>query len=145
MSDINSVPVNDLSDPGAIPDFLDRTRRTPATPSGLGCVAQPSDLIEVGQEAWARLQTHQTWADWRKVGAAVAELRTRAMRSAKTNQPQGSRYSKEFSALLRIRGFDDLKKATRARLLQCMENISAIEGWRSGLETDKRLKLNHPT
>jgi hypothetical protein len=163
MGDIATpIPaINNYADPGPIPDFLDRSRRAPppdlggtmqpnnpteAAPSSvnLGGIVQPNDLIKIGRQAWARLQTHETWNDWTKTGAALLELRTKAMQSAKTNQPKGSRYNKEFSARLRVHGFD-LEKSTRARLLQCMENICAIEDWRSKLEPDKQLKLNHPT
>jgi hypothetical protein len=140
-----SIPTTNGADPGDIPEFL--LRRPPASPASpdLGCAMHPRpDPIEAGQQAWARLKTQSTWADWTTFGAAIGVLRTKAMQSANTNQPKGSRYNKEFGARLRARGFDDLEPTTRKRLLQCMENISAIEEWRSGLKPDKRLKLNHP-
>jgi hypothetical protein len=111
----------------------------------LGCAAQPSDPIKAGQQAWERLQAHQTWDDWKAVGFALAEGRTRAMAAAKTNQPRGSCYNKIYSGWLGARGFDGLGKSTRARLLQCMENIDAIDAWLQTLKADRRLKLNHPT
>jgi hypothetical protein len=113
--------------------------------SDLGCATQPSDSIKAGQQAWARLQAHQTWGDWKTLGFALAEGRTRAMAVAKTNQPKGSRYNKIYSGWLGARGFDDLGKSTRARLLQCMEQIEVIDTYLLTLKIDKRLKLNHPT
>jgi hypothetical protein len=110
----------------------------------LSCATQPRDLIRAGQQAWARLQAHQTWEDWKAVGLALAAGRTRAMAVAKINQPRGSRYNKIYSGWLGARGFD-LGKSTRARLLQCIENIAAIDAWLLTLKADKRLKLNHPT
>jgi hypothetical protein len=118
--------------------------RSPAR-TDLGCATHPIDSIKTGQQAWARLQLHSTWDDWKKVGIAIAEGRTKAMAAAKTNQPRGRRYNTEFGAWLRVRGFDDLEATTRKRLLQCMENIDAIEVWLKKLALDKRLKLNHPT
>jgi hypothetical protein len=93
----------------------------------LSCATQPSDPIKAGQQAWERLQAHQTWDDWKAVGFALAEGRTRAMAAAQTNQPKGSRYNKIYSNWLGARGFSDLGKSTRARLLQCMEQIGAID------------------
>jgi hypothetical protein len=111
----------------------------------LSCATQPSDPIKAGQQAWERLQAHQTWDDWKAVGFALAEGRTRAMAAATTNQPKGSRYNKIYSNWLGARGFSDLGKSTRARLLQCMEQIGAIDTYLLTLKPEKRLKLNHPT
>jgi hypothetical protein len=111
----------------------------------LGCATQPSDPIKAGQQAWERLQAYQTWDDWKAVGLALAEGRTRAMAAAQTNQPQGSRYNKIYSNWLGARGFSDLGKSTRARLLQCMEQVGAIDAYLLTLKLEKRLKLNHPT
>ena len=111
----------------------------------LSCATQPSDPIKAGQQAWERLQAHQTWDDWKAVGLALAEGRTRAMAAAQTNQPQGSRYNKIYSNWLGARGFSDLGKSTRARLLQCMEQVGAIDAYLLTLKLEKRLKLNHPT
>jgi hypothetical protein len=111
----------------------------------LGCAIHPSDLIEAGQQAWERLQAHQTWDDWMAVGFALAEGRAKAMAAAKTNQPKGSRYNKIYSGWLGARGFSDLESSTRKRLQQCIENIGAIEAYLLTLKSGKRLKLNHPT
>jgi hypothetical protein len=149
MDDIVKSPTfinpifNNYADPGPIPDFLLRQASKPPPPD-LGCATQPSDPIKAGQQAWARLQAHQTWEDWMAVGFALAEGRTKAMAAAKTNQPRGSCYNKIYSGWLGARGFD-LGKSTRARLLECTENIGAINAWLQTLKADKRLKLNHPT
>jgi hypothetical protein len=120
---------------------------TPSSPfnPNLGCaVHSKSDPIEAGKQAWARLQDCETWEDWKLVGGAITAGREHAMRAAQTNKPEGSHYNKEFGAWLRVRGFADLEATTRKRLLQCMENIAAIETWRETLEVGKRLKWNHP-
>jgi hypothetical protein len=112
----------------------------------LGCATQPmSDPIQAGQEAWVRLKAHQTWSDWKVLGTAVAGGRAEAMREARTNRPAGRRYNESFCVWLTANKFADIGKTTRARLLQCMEKIDAIEAWLKKLEIDKRLKLNHPT
>jgi hypothetical protein len=139
MTHIDSLtyPVNDSS---PIPDFL------PCAPANtrpdLGCTVQPK--TEAGQRAWARLKTSQTWSDWKVLGIAIAEGRTVAMAEAKTNKPEGRAYNKAFSTLLIKQGFADLEKATRARLLRCVENLDAIEAWLAQQEPAKRLRLNHP-
>jgi hypothetical protein len=136
--DLNTHTANDYANPGPIPDFLLRTN--------LGCAAHPkSDPIEAGQQAWSRLKSRSTWADWKTLGAAIAEGRTEAMARARTNEPTGRRYNTEFGNWLAGHDFGDLEATTRKRLLQCMEQIDAIEAWLKKLEIDKRLKLNHPT
>jgi len=144
MSDnivVDSAGVNPDVDPDPIPEFL-----LPRAPTDdrldLGCTVQPK--TEAGQRAWARLKTSQTWSDWKVLGAAIAEGRTVAMAEAKTNKPEGRRYNEAFSAWLIKYGFADLEKATRARLLACMENLDAIEAWLAQQEITKRLRLNHP-
>jgi hypothetical protein len=112
--------------------------------SDLGYTVQPT-VIAAGQAAWGRLKTHQTWNDWRALGAALAVGRTEAMGEAGTNRPFGSKYCEFFKQWLTVNGFSDLDdNRTRARLLSCVENIDAIEAWRTTLEDEKRLKLNHP-
>ena len=133
-----------VSVPATVP--ADAPRSGNGQAQNLGCATHPSlDRIEAGQQAWARLKSHSTWDDWKTLGTAIAELRTKAMQSAGTNQPKGSRYNKEFGARLRARGFDDIGGSTRKRLLQCMDNIGAIKVWLSTLKPDKQLRLNHPT
>jgi hypothetical protein len=100
--------------------------------------------ITAAQQAWVRLKDHQSWSDWKAVGAAITEGRTKAMALARTNKPEGRRYNMEFGAWLAAHSFDDLEGTARKRLLQCMENIAAIETWLATLEIAKRLRLNHP-
>jgi hypothetical protein len=45
---------------------------------------------------------------------------------------------------LRANQFDGIGQQVRYRLLLCIENIIAIEKWRSGLDEDRRLRWNHP-
>jgi hypothetical protein len=113
--------------------------------SNLGCTTHPkSDLIEAGQQAWSRLKSRSTWADWKALGVAAIEGRTEAMARARTNEPKGRRYNTEFGTWLAEHDFGDLEATTRKRLLQCMENIAAIDTWLTGLNNGKQLRLNHP-
>jgi hypothetical protein len=116
-------------------------KTAPPVTMDLGCTLHP---IEAAQAAWARIKERQTWNDWKTVGTAIAEGRTRAMVLALTNKPEGRRYNKEFKAWLVAHGFGDLEATTRKRLLQCMEHIDEIEAYLATFEIDKRLRLNHP-
>jgi hypothetical protein len=156
--------IDDPRDCGPMPEFLVRRAPGPLTPalfenagvpvssepapralSNLGCTVQPkSDSVEAGRAAWIRLKGHSTWEDWKAVGIAIAEGRAWSMVKARTNKPEGRRYNEEFGAWLDECGFADLEKATRARLLKCMENRVAIEDFLATLGLGKRLKLNHP-
>jgi hypothetical protein len=111
-------------------------------------LARPTDSIHEtihrGQEAWIRLRSDNTWADWVAVGKAHVIGHTEAMREAGVNKPNGHRFDKAFSAWRKRFGFDSLDKGDRSRLFKLMDNLAAIEAWRATLTTTERLKLNHP-
>lgn len=103
-----------------------------------------SECIRAGQEAWRRLSSGHTRQDWLLVGKACQLLRVEAMRTAHTNKPEGRRYSQEFSALLKVNGFDAIDKSTRSRLFFILDNLAEIEKWLAIVPANKRLELNHP-
>jgi hypothetical protein len=89
-----------------------------------GGIVPPSSDGDVGKgsAAWQRLKAgaHQTWSDWRLVGAALLVGRQEAMRIACSNSTNGGRYGAAFGYWLRKNGFADLDKRTRADLLRIM-------------------------
>jgi hypothetical protein len=120
--------------------------RTPAASAKVAS-CQPcttTELIKHGQAAWARLASNHEWGDWCDVAAALAEIRSRALRKAQTNRPQGRRYREAMGPWLRCYGFDRVDKSTRSRLLECFDNLDGINSWRSTLPLERQLELNHP-
>jgi hypothetical protein len=109
--------------------------------TNMGCVAQ---LIKDAQEALNRLHRTNLLADWFVYGRAITALRVDAMRIAKTNKPNGRKYSMVMSTLLKEAGLDGVHKTTRSRLTNVMENREAIEAWLAEVPPEKRLRLNHP-
>jgi len=104
------------------------------------------DQIELGRQAWQRLQEHQrtAWADWRAVGEALKIGKDAALKAANAKSPHGRTYVRIFGAWLREHGLDEIRSAHRYRLLMCIENIAAIEAWRAGLPERQRDRYNHP-
>src|SRR5262249_29663285 len=98
-------------DGAAIPEFPARLRREPpakalrhsnvlagAETNGVPkvCSCQPSltaERIKDGQAAWVRPARNDTFDDWCSVAAALAEIRTLALRKVGANKPQGRRYN----------------------------------------------------
>jgi hypothetical protein len=111
-----------------------------------GRPSQPSNdaIIQRGQDAWNRHKTDATWNGWLAIGAALAIGRADAMVAANTNQPQGTRYRREFGSWLAHHHFDDIDKGDRHRLFAVMDNRAAIEAWLATLTLTERLRLNHP-
>jgi hypothetical protein len=104
------------------------------------------ETIQRGQEAWKRLvRTHNGWDDWVAVGKAHEIGRTDAMRQAHVNEPHGHRYKEAFGAWLKRHGFQNMDKSDRLRLLLVMENLPAIEQWRTTLKPIEQMRLNHPS
>jgi len=106
--------------------------------------ANPDPIILRGQEAWARLRQELAWEDWLAVGEALRLGRHLAMLEARTNEPSGKRYQAIYGDWLRQNGFDEIDKGDRSRLFDCLENLSAIHGWRQTLPLNQRVRLNHP-
>ena len=101
--------------------------------------------IKWGQEAWRR-HIHKgdaTWNDWMAIGNALLIGRQDAVAAAETNH--GSRYNSEFDSWLARYHFDDIDKGDRSRLIEVINNLSAIEAWRATLTRTARLRLSHPS
>jgi hypothetical protein len=104
------------------------------------------ETVRIGKEAWQRLiRTHNGLFDWIAVGRAHEIGRADAMREAGVNRPHGHRYKKAFGAWLKRPGFHNMDKGDRARLFLVMDNLAAIEQWRTGLGLTEQMRLNHPS
>ena len=103
-----------------------------------------ADVIQAGKVAWTGLKSNsrQTWAGWIQVGQAVAIGRSWALAVAKTNEPAGFNYNKQFHVWLQRHALDDIDKSTRAALLHCIDNLPAIQAWRDKREPNTY--LTHP-
>jgi hypothetical protein len=82
--------------------------------------------------------------DWLQVGYPLQIGRNAVFRAAGINAPFGKVYTRFMSNWLRSNQFDDIGQQVRYRLLQCVENIIAIEKWRGTLDESRRLRFNHP-
>jgi hypothetical protein len=116
----------------------------------LDCPTHSAESPEVaairhGQEAWGRLRTGSTWADWVAVGMAHVIGRTTAMRDGHINKPKGRSYNVAFSAWQKKFGFEGLDKGDRSRLFDVMDHLKEIDGWLHKLPESERLRLNHPS
>jgi hypothetical protein len=119
-----------------------------AEPSARSKVAQcqpsnPSEIIARGKAALLRLEQDH-WSHWRDVILALSELRSQALREAGSNKPQGPAYRAAISRRLRLHGFDRIHKSDRCRLLECADNLAAIDTWRASQTLELQLGLNHP-
>jgi protein gp37 len=119
-------------------------RRTDYDPDALPIHSDETmAAIWYGQEAGKALQRGETWEHWREVGRAL-ELGVRDLMHAlgiNDRQQAGRKWSEPFGDWLRRYEFDWIDKGARARLLDCMANIEAIEAWRDKLRETDRKKL----
>jgi hypothetical protein len=95
--------------------------------------------------ALTRLKKSKDWQDWMVVGVALQEGRTRAMKWAGTNRPEGKAYNGYFSEIILEAGLQEVDKAARAHLLIVMSHLAEIETFRASLPFAERSKLNHPS
>src|SRR5258708_20570663 len=102
--------------------------------------------IEAGAAAWTRIKDcgRKNWSDWIQVARALAIGRTEALKAAETNRTLGSRYNSEMAQWLAKHGLSDITATERYRALRFLENLHAIETWRSTLDDPQKPSLNHP-
>jgi hypothetical protein len=131
---------------------VNRFRRRASQVPALGGAAPPktddtSDPLELGSKAWKRLKDNarDSFEDWVLTGKAVFVGKQHALTKSNKARPGGQRYNKEFSAWLKIHGFDDIDKSDRSKLLHIVENLDEIEAWRATLSDGERAKYNHPS
>jgi hypothetical protein len=79
------------------------------------------------------------------IGEGLLAGRTWAMQKAGTNKPEGKGYALSFHEWLRDWKLNDLNNTDRAKLLQLMEELPAVEDWRASLTEYERRNLNNPT
>jgi hypothetical protein len=117
-----------------------------AAPTGVFTEEERAD-IELAQAEWGKKRRSAEWQGWVHIGRAVEILRNHAKSRAgleNTNKPPqqwGKGYSQEFSRLLRDAKLDGIDKGTRSNLLDCMDNLVAIETWRATRAKSVRLRL----
>ena len=107
-------------------------------------MTEPADIVAQAKEAWGRLKSRATFADWLAVGRAIEIGKQAALRAAGTNRPVGSKYNKAMGKWLKDNGLAEVTPAERYRILLILENVGEIEEWRDGLDDAKRRRLNHP-
>jgi hypothetical protein len=97
--------------------------------------------------AWGRVKRTQSraWSEWMTIGEGLLAGRTWAMQKAGTNEPAGKGYALAFNEWLRDWKLNDLNNTDRAKLLQLMEELAAVEEWRASLTEYERRNLNNPT
>ena len=115
------------------------------TKLGITKLPPVAEIIKRGRAVLPRLECNLTWeTDWRDLILALGVGRDIAMRAAGTNRPQGSRYRAAIGPWLRCYGFDRIDEGDRSRLVECYENLAAINAWRGAQPAEKQAKLNHP-
>jgi hypothetical protein len=126
---------------------MKKTRKTKKQGGAAPPTDAHDDAVERGRQAWKSLkETGRTsWEKWKIVGEALMIGRTHAMEVAKTNKPNGSRYSEAFNVWMMERDFDDIDGSDRAKLLSIMGDLDKYEKWRERLTEGQRAAWNAPS
>jgi hypothetical protein len=103
-----------------------------------------NSIIERARQAWQRHRQGAPWHDWMLIGEALTLGREIAMREAEAKRPEGRRYNTAMGKWLARHGFDNMDKADRSRLMECMAHREVIEQWRNTLTTTQKLVCNYP-
>jgi hypothetical protein len=123
-----------LSHPGEVGRQADGLRQLNPSPT--------NEVVRRGQEAMERKR--RDFDDWMLIAEALQVGRTEVMGSVHTNQSNGKRYERAMAEWLVRHSFHVVDKATRKRLLECLQNRKEIEAWRASLTEPERFRFNHP-
>jgi len=104
------------------------------------------DRIEGGVSAIMRINRHETFADWLKVGEALAAMQTAAQRFSGGNATTGRGYNLGYKVIAeRVPDLAAINKTTRAHAIWFATNHEAITAWHERLPSNIRQQVNHPT
>jgi hypothetical protein len=118
---------------------------SPEAKLGSDQASPTGDIIKRAQAVLDRLECNLSWStDWCVLILALGSGRDLALRTAETNRSQGPKYRAAMGAWLRCYGFDRIDEADRSRLIQCFDNLAAIDAWRAKLPAEKQKAFNHP-
>ena len=91
-----------------------------------------------------RVEEKQCWQDWTQIlGPALVKVQDEAMAVASVNKPEGKRYARVVSGLLKTYNLDGLDSATRSHAIAIVQNLELVTYWRAKQKKPER--LNHPT
>lgn len=99
--------------------------------------------IRLGRDALESITRSNCFENWRAIGAALKIGRDFALKSSGANRPEGRNYCTAFNEWLQTHRFE-IDKSLRSAALDMIENISAIEVWRSTLTERQRRRLAGP-
>ena len=88
-------------------------------------------VIRQGRDAWSEIKKAQSFAGWVAVGRALQIGRGIAVRASGADT--GKHYSRYFYAWADENGFTGMHKGDRWAAVDLVENLSAVEQWRSTL------------
>lgn len=104
------------------------------------------DSIERGVPAIRRINQHETFADWLKVGEALAAMQMAAQRFSGGNATTGRGYNLGYKVIAeRVPDLAAINKTTRAHAIWFATNHEAITAWHERLPSNIRQQVNHPT
>ncbi len=96
------------------------------------------------KEAWQQIK--KGWSHWTEdIGPWMLKARTVALRIAGTNEPTGHKYTSAMSEVLRAYELDDINETARADLLNIMEDLEAVQEWRTKYQKENFVELNNPS
>jgi hypothetical protein len=99
--------------------------------------------VAAGVEAWRGFDwRRQTWPDWLKIMDALAVGEKLCTEQA--GKAEGGKFSRLYSAWLKTNGLDDISSPIRSWLRTLRKNSIEVEQFRSSLDDDRRMRLNHP-
>lgn len=104
-------------------------------------------VIRDAREAWERIKqvADRTYDDWMLVAEALAAGRQWATVASNSRGPTGKGYAQYFHHWLEEKGFGDIDKSDRNRLLAIHDSREEIDAWRATRTPEERRQWNAPS
>src|SRR5437868_9211852 len=101
-------------------------------------------LIEKAIETWSTMKSRDTFDDWLVIGFALEAGSRDVMAAHGLNRRNGKKWSGPWGDWLRMTGLIDVDASARSYLLKIMDELPALQQWRTNLNDEQRRKINHP-
>jgi hypothetical protein len=108
-----------------------------------------AEVYERARGALRRIKSGRQWCDWLEYGEGLRAARAEALSRANTEDISANAYRLAMSDVLREQRLDEdgdgFDKIVRSHVMAVMDNLPAIEQWRSTLSDTDRVRWNFPS
>ena len=112
----------------------------------LGCSPNIVQQLVRAHKTLQQIQQYgqRSWDGWIEIGQAIEAAHADMMKRLRLSSKNGAAHNRPWGDILITSGLDQISKADRWALRECIENLDAIIAWREAMDPVARNRHNHP-